>query len=217
MSLASYAPRLKLIIIVKRGVALYATALLAGLRRGELRALRVSDVHGLEADTGERWIGVERSWDDRDGLVDPKSKAGMRSTLLCETLRAILAEHVRQTGRSGDDLIFGKTASVPFVPWTIAKHADDAWDAAELPRVTLHRCRHGFDSFLDAAGTSETAQTATWATPERPWVIATGTVSAANLPRMPRGSRTTSAARPLRASRCRLARKLAHPGWKPHR
>jgi integrase len=135
--------------------ALYATALLAGLRRGELRALRVLDVHGLEADAGERWISVERSWDDRDGLVDPKSKAGVRLTLLCETLRAILAEHVRRTGRSGDDLIFGKTASAPFVPWTVGRHAEDAWTAAKLERVTLHQCRHGFDSFLDAAGISE--------------------------------------------------------------
>ena len=54
----------------------------------------VSDVHGLEAEAGERWISVERSWDDRDGLVDPKSKAGTRLTRLCETLRTILAEHV---------------------------------------------------------------------------------------------------------------------------
>jgi integrase len=56
---------------------------------------------------------------------------------------------------SRDDLIFGKTASAPFVPWTVAKHAEDAWTAAKLERVTLHQCRHGFDSFLDAAGISE--------------------------------------------------------------
>ena len=130
---------------------IYATALLAGLRRGELRALRVSDVHGL--DGGERWISVERGWDDHEGAIDPKSKAGARLTLLPETLRTILAEHVRRTGRSGDELIFGKTATAPFVPWTVGAHADDAWDEAE--RVTLHQCRHGFSSFLDAAGISE--------------------------------------------------------------
>ena len=113
-------------------------------------------MHGLEAEAGERWISVERNWDDRDGLVDPKSKAGTRLKLLCETLREILVEHVGRTGRSGDDLIFGKTASTPFVPWTVSKHAADAWRAARLERVTLHQCRHGFDSFLDAAGISET-------------------------------------------------------------
>jgi integrase len=137
------------------GKAVYVAAMLAGLRRGELRGLRVSDVHGLDEDDGERWISVERSWDDREGVIDPKSKAGVRWTLLCETLRLILAEHVRKTGRTGDDLIFGKTATEPFVPWTIGKHADDAWTDAKLERVTLHQCRHGFDSFLDAAGISE--------------------------------------------------------------
>jgi integrase len=135
--------------------ALYATALLAGLRRGELKALRVSDVHGLKVEGGERWISVDRSWDDRDGVIEPKSKASVRWTLLCETLREILAEHVRKTGRGGDDLVFGKTATAPFVPWTVAKHAEDAWDTAKLERVTLHECRHGFESFLDAAGISE--------------------------------------------------------------
>jgi integrase len=135
--------------------ALFATAMLAGLRRGELRALRVSDLHGLEAEEGDRWISVERSWDDREGLVEPKSKAGVRLTLLCEMLRAILAEHLRRSGRRGDELIFGKGADAPFTPWTVAKHADDAWTAAQLERVTLHQCRHGFDSFLDAAGISE--------------------------------------------------------------
>jgi integrase len=132
----------------------YATALLAGLRRGELRALRVPDVHSLE-DDGEGWISVERSWDDREGEVDSKSKAGVRLTLLCETLRSILAEHVRRAGRSGDDLIFGKSDRVPFIPWTVAAHGDEAWTEAKLERVTLHQCRHGFDSFLDAAGISE--------------------------------------------------------------
>jgi integrase len=133
---------------------IYATALFSGLRRGELRALRVADVHGL-ADDGEGWISVEHGWDDREGEVGPKSKAGVRLTLLCDTLRAILAEHVRHTGRGGDDLIFGKTATAPFVPWTVGAHADDAWTEAKLERVTLHQCRHGFDSFLDAAGISE--------------------------------------------------------------
>jgi integrase len=133
---------------------IYAAALLAGLRRGELRALRVADVHGLE-DEGEGWISVEHGWDDREGEVGPKSKAGFRLTLLCDTLRAILAEHVSRTGRSGDELLFGKTVTAPFVPWTVGAHADDAWTEAELERVTLHQCRHGFDSFLDAAGISE--------------------------------------------------------------
>lgn len=47
--------------------ALWATAFYAGLRRGELQALTWTDVdlaHGV--------IRVERSWDQKEGLVEPK-------------------------------------------------------------------------------------------------------------------------------------------------
>lgn len=51
--------------------ALWATALYAGLRRGELMALRWED-RDLKAEL----IRVERSWDMKDGIVEPKSRAG---------------------------------------------------------------------------------------------------------------------------------------------
>jgi integrase len=50
---------------------LWATALYAGLRNGELQALRYEDVD-LEAGL----LRVEHSWDAVEGAVDPKSKAG---------------------------------------------------------------------------------------------------------------------------------------------
>ena len=72
-----------------------------------------------------------------------------------ETLRAILAEHVDRTGRAGTDLVFGKTATVPFEPTTNGRRSQKAWAAAGLEPVELHQCRHAHDSFLDAAGISE--------------------------------------------------------------
>jgi len=51
--------------------ALWATAFYAGLRRGELRALRIQDV-----DLSAGVIRVERSWDDEEGPIVPKSIAG---------------------------------------------------------------------------------------------------------------------------------------------
>jgi integrase len=54
-----------------RDRAIWATALYAGLRRGELRALRWADID-LEAGV----IRVRRSWDDRAGVIEPKSRAG---------------------------------------------------------------------------------------------------------------------------------------------
>ncbi len=48
---------------------LWATAFYAGLRRGELQALRWSDV-----DLGRSEIRVERSWDQVEGAIEPKSR-----------------------------------------------------------------------------------------------------------------------------------------------
>jgi integrase len=50
---------------------LWATAFYAGLRRGELQALRWPDV-----DLAGGILNVERSWDVKAGLIDPKSTAG---------------------------------------------------------------------------------------------------------------------------------------------
>jgi integrase len=139
--------------------ALWATALYGGLRRGELRGLRVSDV-GV-------WISVERGWDDVAGPIEPKSKAGVREVPLPEALRAILDEHVERTGRRGDELLFGRTPHAPFTPGFVQDKADEAWAVAtvgaflrgesiDVERLTLHECRHSFSTYLDAAGISET-------------------------------------------------------------
>ncbi len=129
--------------------AVWATAFYGGLRRGELRALRVSDV---QADR----ISVEHSWDDYTGQIDPKSRAGVRVVPLPATLAAILEAHSKRTKRKGDELLFGRTPTRPFTPTHLADVADQAWKDAKLDRVTLHEARHSYGSYLDAAGVSET-------------------------------------------------------------
>jgi integrase len=121
--------------------AIYATAAYAGLRRGELRALRVSDVN-------ETYIWVDRSWDDKEGVIEPKSLAGRRHVPLPSLLAEVLHEHVGETKRSGDELIFGRTASEPFTPSYVRNQAAAPYG--------LHELRHSYSSFLDAAGISET-------------------------------------------------------------
>jgi integrase len=143
--------------------ALWAVAFYAGLRRGELRALRVEDLHGLEGRDG--WLSVEHSWDDVEGEIAPKSKAGTRLVPLPETLRVLLAAHVKRTCRSGSELVFGRSGSAPFTPTHVRKQARDAWEDANAERaeqeleqlapVGLHECRHGYRSFLDASGIPE--------------------------------------------------------------
>jgi integrase len=128
--------------------ALWATAFYAGLRRGELRELRWSDL-----DDGCTVIHVQRGRDDREGVIETKNRK-TRKVPVATALRLRLLEHKALTGRRGDDLVFGKTATEPFVPWTIRQHALDAWATAKLQPIGLHEARHTYVSLMHAAGCS---------------------------------------------------------------
>lgn len=127
--------------------ATWATAFYAGLRRGELRALRCMDV-----DLGRSEISVARSWDQHEGPIDPKSDASARTIPLLAVLRDFLDEHLLATGRSGGDLVLGRTAADAFVASTVRNRALAAWERARLTPITLHECRHTFASLLIASG-----------------------------------------------------------------
>jgi integrase len=62
--------------------AIYATALYAGLRAGELQALHWDDIN-LETNL----INVHRNWDRQHGFVAPKSRSGTRRVPITPTLR----------------------------------------------------------------------------------------------------------------------------------
>jgi integrase len=87
---------------------IYATALYAGLRLGELRALRWEDV-----DLEKNVLRVERAWDALEGVIEPKSKAGRRTVPIGKALRAHLLRHQLASGRR-DGLVFGRTPTVAF-------------------------------------------------------------------------------------------------------
>lgn len=130
--------------------AVWATAFFAGLRRGELQALPCTAI-----DLGENTIRVERSWDQYEGRIDPKSASSTRTLVLLGELRPYLTQHLLATGRRDADLVFGRTASDAFVPSTVRSRADKAWEAAALDRITLHECRHTYASMLIASGANE--------------------------------------------------------------
>jgi integrase len=128
--------------------AVWASAFYAGLRRGELRALRVRDI---AFDNGI--IHVARSWDDEAGeLKDAKTDAGRRDVPIVGALRGELQRHLLRTGRRGDHLLLGETPDEPFVPTRVRRRALAAWEAAGLEAITLHEGRHTFASTLIAAG-----------------------------------------------------------------
>ena len=131
--------------------ALWATAVYAGLRRSELRALRVVDL-----DMGAGVIRVERSWDAVEGEQDDgKSVSARRKVPIVDLLGAMLEAHLEATGRAGDALVFGRTAAEPFCASTVRNRAIEAW--GERPIITLHEGRHTFASLMIAAGVNAKA------------------------------------------------------------
>jgi integrase len=123
---------------------LWATALYAGLRRGELQALRWSDV-----DLKTNVVRVERSWDNVEGPIAPKTAKGKRTVPIADVLREHLIAHRLRTGGRG--LVFGNGDRPPRLDAAQVR-ADEAWTTAGLSRVTPHDCRHTFASLMIAAG-----------------------------------------------------------------
>ena len=138
--------------VSERDRAIWATAMYGGLRRGELRALRVEDID-LEAGV----IRVERGWDPYEGEIKLKSSAGRRKVPISRALRPFLSGSLATSGRTGSDRAFGSTATQPFAGEKLSERADKAWNAAGLNRITLHECRHTFASLMIAAGVNAKA------------------------------------------------------------
>ena len=140
--------------------ALWATAIYAGLRHGELRALQARDI-----DLERRRIDVQRGWDQYEGEIEPKSKKGTRPTIITTPLQHLLAKHIRDTGRKGADLVFGDTPTKPFQSGSVNKRARKAWATAReredhqnttptserIRPIGLQDCRHtAVSQMLDA-------------------------------------------------------------------
>lgn len=148
--------------------AVWATAFYAGLRRGELQALRACDI-----DRSANLIAVERGWDQEEGVIEPKSRAGRRAVPLLAALRGYLEEKLQRTGRRGGELVFGRTAAQAFYASTVNGRAKRAWATANdrerevadaagreprlLRSITLHECRHTFASLLIDSGANPKA------------------------------------------------------------
>ncbi len=131
--------------------ALWATALYAGLRRGELQALRWQDI-----DFTAGLIRVERGWDAKAGPIEPKSRAGRRRVPLARPLRSHLVAHrLLSQESSPGSLVFGH-GDAAFSEKTI-RRARAAWKHANLNGLGLHECRHTYAAYMIAAGVNAKA------------------------------------------------------------
>jgi len=139
-----------------RGI--YTCAYYAGLRRGELRAIRWDDIS-----LADRVITVRTAWDDKEGPVKPKSDASTdREVPIIAVLHDYLANLKATSGRDGQDFVFGFTATRVFEPSTVRMRAAKAWREANVVRaesgktplnpIGLHELRHSYVSMMHAAG-----------------------------------------------------------------
>lgn len=136
--------------------ALWATALYAGLRYGELRALRWGAV-----DLAGGTIRVRESWDPKEGSIAPKTKTSQRTTPMPAVLRDhLLDRRLAAPNASDEALVFGVTTKVPFQATVVYRRADKAWAKAGLRRLRLHQARHTYASFMIAAGVNAKALSA---------------------------------------------------------
>ena len=127
----------------------WALAFYAGLRLGELRALRWGDI---DQDGGV--IHVRRSWDAVEGEIEPKSSAGVREVPILAPLRPFLDTQRSLSAWSGDPsgLVLGASRRSAFGYTGLRSRSTRAFAAAGLQRVTLHEARHSFASYLAASG-----------------------------------------------------------------
>ena len=127
---------------------IYATALYAGLRLGELQALCWANV-----DFQTDLIWIERSWDRHTGFVTPKSRAGRRRIPITPTLRRELLSHKLQQANSAHGFVFpNRNGDKPFNPGTLKLHTSKAWNGNGLTPIGLHECRHSYAAYMIAAG-----------------------------------------------------------------
>jgi integrase len=146
-----------------RRALLYTIAIVAlgsGLRRGELCALRWSNI-----DLDSRTVRVEQSIEQtRTGLrfKAPKTKHGLRTMTLPASVISELRAHWRAQneqrltlglGRSTpDDLVFPAWGNQPLMPNTLSREWSRAIAAIGGRRISLHALRHTHASSLIAAG-----------------------------------------------------------------
>jgi integrase len=126
--------------------AIWATAFYGGLRLGELQALRWQNV-----DLSTNRIRVEKSWDQQEGLIEPKSRKSKRVVPIPAILRSFLVAHRQVTVPTREAFVFARSDGRPFSPSTVHQRARRAWAVADLQVIGLHEARHTFASLMIAA------------------------------------------------------------------
>jgi len=129
--------------------ALWLTAVMCGLRQGELIALRRKDVKWLESKISVR-LNKTRSHGDRS----PKSSASRRDVPMPDPVGKVLDDLFKRSQFQADDArVFGNPETGdPIAPKAMDERLTRALKAASLRPITFHGLRHTFGTQCARAG-----------------------------------------------------------------
>ena len=133
--------------------ALLATAILSGLRQGELLGL-----HWRDVDFNNELIRVRTALDRKRRDVPPKTQRAVRDVILMPALAQKLRQHKTETNfNHPDDYVFTTRTGTPHHAAHIGQRAlKPALEKAGLQPVRWHDLRHTFASLLLAGGANIT-------------------------------------------------------------
>lgn len=121
----------------------FLTAILTGMRRGELLALQRGDI-----DWHNGQIHVRRAL-YKGRFVTPKSRKALRAIDMAPTLAHTLEGHLLRAPESPLDLVFCARAGKPLDPDNLIKREFlPALERAGLRRIRFHDLRHTYASLL---------------------------------------------------------------------
>jgi integrase len=122
---------------------------LAGLRPGEVYALRASDL-----DLAAGAARITRAWDTVGCVfVEPKTAAGVRVVPLASWLVAELRAHIQREGLEGEALLFATAMGTPYNPSNVIR---DLWgpliERAKVRKLDMYSLRHTFATLARSSG-----------------------------------------------------------------
>jgi integrase len=159
---AEEARRLLVVAETHRLKALYWTALLLGLREGELCGLRWADVHLDDAKLYITQSVQRQKHGDAGGklyFVEPKTESSAAPLPVPKILIGILREHrARQDEErcyekwQEQGLVFPSEVGTPLEPRNLVRHFKSVLKQAGLPTIPFHNLRHTCATLLMESG-----------------------------------------------------------------
>jgi len=126
----------------------YATAILTGVRQGELLALKWGDL-----DLERRVLFIRRTYHPVHGFAEPKSEKSRRAVKVTPELAEILRVHKERSRPWADDLIFPNGAGNPMDGTNLlTQEFRPTLERAGIRRLRFHDLRHTYAALQIALG-----------------------------------------------------------------